>query len=173
MIIWDYFVILLSLILAFVLQYTILPFIGVLNIAPDLLMGTTISIGLLFGPFPALVSGLVFGFFSDALLGFSIGIRMLQLALCGFSVGMFRSMLRRESFGLAAIFTFIGYFACGLLEFIIMYLMRIPPDFSGLLFLRFIASAGLSALVALPIYYLIYFYFHGEKRLRRVGGDLI
>lgn len=168
----DYIVIGISFLIAFIFQYTVLPIFGVLHIAPNILMGTTITIGLLLGPFPALIGGLIFGFFADAVIGINIGIVMLQLSICGFSAGMLRGMLRADSVGFIAIFTLIGYLACVILEFIIMYLMRIPPNLSGMLLLRTVLSAGLSALVSLPIYLILYSYFNSDKRLRRVSGNL-
>lgn len=172
MTVWDYIVVGLALLFSFILQYSVLPMLGVLNIAPNILMGTIVTIGLLFGPFPALIGGIIFGFFSDALFGITIGIVMLQLSISGFSAGMLRGMLRGDNIGLVAIFTLIGCLVCAVLEFIIMYLMRIPPSLNGMLLLRTVLSAGLSALASLPIYFILYSYSNSEKRLRRVSGNI-
>ncbi|HEY3314394.1 MAG TPA: rod shape-determining protein MreD [Bacillota bacterium] len=87
-----------ALIGAFLLQLTVVPFVAVHWVKPDLILVVAILGGLLYGPNYGAVAGLFGGLLEDLFIGHYIGLFGLTRMLAGFLAGLVETRVYREPF---------------------------------------------------------------------------
>lgn len=91
----------------FIFQTTLLDYLKIMNIKPNLILILIICIALIRGGMEGAYAGLVAGLFQDILSGHSIGPYALLGFLVGFALGGFNKRFYRDNFLICALITFI------------------------------------------------------------------
>ena len=94
-------------IICFVLQTSLLPFIEIANINPNLLLILTVSFGLMRGRMEGMFVGFFCGFLYDIYFGFIIGPYMLIYMLIGYCNGFFHRLYQVDDILLPVIIMMI------------------------------------------------------------------
>jgi len=77
------------LILLLVVQATLIPFISLAGVTPDVLLILTVVIALREGQIPGTIAGFIIGLMSDIAIGDFLGLGALTKTLAGFTAGYF------------------------------------------------------------------------------------
>lgn len=93
-----------------VLQTSLLPFLRVDALRPDLLLALAVSAGLVFGPPEALVTGLFAGFLLDLLVGHHLGLFALAEGGAGYLVGLAGQKVQKDHLLGPALASFVATF---------------------------------------------------------------
>jgi rod shape-determining protein MreD len=101
--------------LAVLLQTTLLPQLSLLGASPDLVLLVTIAMGLLEGPIAGAVTGAAGGLLEDLLLSAITGLTALTYLLIGYSVGKIRPYVQSTSVLVPVAGVFVGTVAAQLL----------------------------------------------------------
>ena len=110
------------------LQTTVIEYVKIFNIKPNLLLVYIVSVSLVRGNTEGAVTGLISGFIMDCLSGRIIGYYSLLGMYLGLSTGSINKKIFRENFLVAAFFAFV---ATIVYEFIVMFTgLYIPAVFS-------------------------------------------
>lgn len=110
------------LLLALVLQVTVLPHLPLFGVTPDLLLLITIAYALLRGSDEGKWFGLVAGLAADLFLGRWFGVQALLKMLAGYSVGWFAGKYFIDHLGIPILMTLLGVTAQ---EFLLYMMTRI------------------------------------------------
>ena len=78
------FILSLLLLAEIIIESSILPFIKIKGVTPDLVLITIVSMGLIYGKKEGIILGLIGGIFSDILFGRILGIHGLPYMLIGY-----------------------------------------------------------------------------------------
>lgn len=100
---------------AVLLQTTVLPHLRLFGAAPDLVLVVTIAMGLLEGPVAGAVTGAAGGLFADLILTRITGVMGLTYLLVGYTVGTIRPYVQSTSVLVPVTGIFIGSIAAELL----------------------------------------------------------
>lgn len=129
--------------------------LGVLDGHPDLVALLVAAVAFFAGSVPGAVTGFLAGLLLDLALGINLGVSSLVLTLVGYAVGRFRE-LRDPSHGLvpipvalAATAAYAGGFA------LLSFMIQTEAEVSVLVLREVVSTALLSALIALPVFYLV------------------
>ena len=116
-------------IICFVLQTSLLPFIEIANINPNLLLILTVSFGLMRGRMEGMFVGFFCGFLYDIYFGFIIGPYMLIYMLIGYCNGFFHRLYQVDDILLPVIIMIFDDFLFNFSTYLIFFLMRnVIPD---------------------------------------------
>lgn len=88
----------LALLVSFLLQLTVIPFLAIRWVKPDLILVVTVLVGLLYGPKYGAVTGVFGGLLEDLFIGHFIGLFGLTRMLAGFLAGLVETRVYREPF---------------------------------------------------------------------------
>lgn len=111
-------------IICFVLQSALFPFIEVSGASPNLLLILTASFGLMRGRREGMLVGLFCGFFYDLYFGFAVGPFMIVYMLIGYCNGFFHRLYLVEDVLLPIIIITLDDFIFNFITFIIFFVMR-------------------------------------------------
>lgn len=98
----------LILIIEIILESTILPFIEIKSVAPNLMLITIISMGLIYGKREGIFLGLIGGLLYDILFGRILGVYGLIYMLIGYFMGISSEKVYRENRLIPLLFTIMG-----------------------------------------------------------------
>lgn len=83
--------------LAFLAETTVAGFLSIVGVTPNLLLGTVVSLGLLFGPEVGLLAGALAGLLLDVEFGRYVGLHILTLGIPGLLVGQAEQRVIKEN----------------------------------------------------------------------------
>lgn len=118
-------------VICFVLQSALFPFIEVAGISPNLLLILTVSFGLMRGRKEGMLVGFFCGLFYDLYFGFAIGPFMLIYMLIGYCNGFFHRFYLVEDVLLPIIIIAFDDFVLNFLTFVIFFVMRNRLEFGN------------------------------------------
>ena len=121
---WRKIVIACSVLLAFVLQSTLMPWISLGNVAPNLLIIITASYGFMRGKKSGLLVGFFCGLLTDIFFGEVIGFYALIYMYIGYGNGFFQRIFFPEDIKLPLFLIVISDFLYGITVYVLMFLLR-------------------------------------------------
>lgn len=118
------------LIVAIIFQPTLIQWIAVCGISPDIFLIFVICAALKDGKFSGAVYGFVFGLVFDMMTGRIVGISAISYMYAGFVTGFIKdSIMRSESSISAAVITVVAGIVCGVVYFMAYSLTYGSPGF--------------------------------------------
>jgi rod shape-determining protein MreD len=149
------FIIGLILVLAFVIQSTILHYIEIFGIKPNLIVMVTIYFALMQGSVEGAVVGLLGGILLDILVGRVFGLYSLIGMYTGIFAGHFNKRFFKENYLVALLFTFIFSFLYELIFYLLNYFIWGETRIIYVLQNIIIPEALYNCILAIPVYILI------------------
>lgn len=146
------FVLLVLVLLAMVLQATLLNFLQVYGIKPDLILLLIIFNSFLQGPREGAFLGCLGGLLQDMFTGNYIGLNMLSKGITGYLVGLFEGKLYKDNTLIMISITMVSTIFCQLIYYGLLFFLGISvaPDYA---FYRVILPLGLYNSLIVPIFY--------------------
>ena len=114
---------------AYLIQCTVLPFLEIAGIKPNLLIIVTSSIGFMGGSREGMYTGIADGLLTDIQYGDMIGFYAMIYLLIGFINGLFRQVYFDEDIKLPLFLITISEFLYGIVIYFLMFLLRSDFDF--------------------------------------------
>ena len=111
-------------IICFVLQSALFPFIEIEGATPNLLLILTVSFGLMRGRKEGMLVGFFCGFFYDLYFGFAVGRFMIVYMLIGYCNGFFHRLYLVEDVLLPIIIVTLDDFVFNFMTYIIFFVLR-------------------------------------------------
>ncbi len=148
-------------IICFVLQSALFPFIEVVGATPNLLLILTVSFGLMRGRREGMLVGFFCGFLYDLYFGFAIGPFMIIYMLIGYCNGFFHRLYLVEDVLLPIIIIIFDDFVYNFITFIIFFVMRNRLSFG--LYLREIILPEMIYTAVLTMIVFKFFVFVNRK----------
>lgn len=104
-----------------ILQSTLLPYVAVGGVKPDLLLVLAVLVGLVFGTRSGLLAGLVAGLLKDLFLGKYLGLFTFTCVMAGYLAGLFQTKVFKGNLlvpvGVVTLVTLLhGFLVFGLLR---------------------------------------------------------
>ncbi len=149
-----YLIILLILILLFIVQTAILPFLTIYNISPDILLIFITAYSILNGQWEGMICGIVAGALMDVFYSPVYGIYSIVYTTIGFLVGRFSKNIFKENSFAALLFTIMGSVYKGILIVIFKAVLSYKTD----IWMSFLALSLPEALLNGIIIFLTYDY---------------
>lgn len=144
-----------------VLQATIVPFISIQGVTPDLIIILLIFYTLKFGQLPGTLLGFAFGFFFDLISGGLLGTSMFSKTLAGFIGGYFYNENKVDTY--LNSFTFSGIIlTCSLVDSVIFSFLS-SIDFTANI-IQLIFEEGLLPAIYTALISLLIMIFSPRKR---------
>lgn len=144
------------LIVGYVLQSTLLELIAILDIKPNLILITVISIALLRGEMEGAAAGFFGGLLMDTFSPF-IGINTFIGMITGYLAGLLTKGFYKENPFVPVSAVFIGTFFYNFLFYVLSILLKGYTDFGYFFNTIILREMVYNALVTLPVYGIIYF----------------
>ena len=157
--------------LGLVLQSSLLPFLEVRGIKPDLLMVMLIGMGFCGGNPLGIIVGLATGLLADVLYGQALGLHALQYMLIGFGAGLFYDRVTYAKLLYPMMLT-VG--ACLLKNILLyFYLFFSQTDMNAGAFVSRVVfpEMGYTLVLAYPVYFLMKWLFGKKVMDRRVRSN--
>lgn len=151
-------------IICFVLQSALFPFIEIADTSPNLLLILTVSFGLMRGRKEGMLVGFFCGFLYDLYFGFAIGSFMIVYMLIGYCNGFFHRLYLVEDVLLPIIIITLDDFIFNFITYIIFFVMRNRLSF-GLYMKDIILPEMIYTAVLTMIVFKFFVYVN--KRLKR------
>ena len=135
-----------------IVESTIFPFIQIRGGAPNLVLITIISFGLIYGKREGIFLGLIGGLISDILFGTVIGLYALPYMVIGYIMGIFNERVFKENRIIPFVFTIMGTLFFQGLFYLIQYLRGV--DFIYLGHMKNLATTSLilNSIIVIIIY---------------------
>lgn len=114
----------LTILAAFVIQSTVLPYIAIGEIKPNLMLIVTASYAFLLGDRPGILVGVLCGLLQDIFFGPVIGFSSMVYAVIGYLCGKFKNLLYVEDLSFPLVMIGVSDFAYGFLNYVFMFLVR-------------------------------------------------
>lgn len=138
------------------LQSTLVPFLKIVNVHPDIVLIIIVAISVLLGYKMGTLFGFMAGLLLDISTGGAVGIYASIYTLIGFLSGLMEKKVFKDNFLLPLFFCFIGTIIKGFLEYILLFYSGIPVSFISGFGVVVFPEAIYNAVIAPFIYYLIY-----------------
>ncbi len=140
-----------------VLQTTIIPFISINGVVPDLILILLVFYSIKYGQIYGTVLGFVYGFLFDLITGSLFGSAMLAKTLAGFTAGYFSNENKQETYFKSYTFALV-VFLCGIVDSIV-YSFFSTAEFSTNILLLFFEQGIMPGLyTAVVSIFVIIFY---------------
>lgn len=155
--------------LGIVLQGTVLPFLEIRGVRPDLLLTILVGMGLAGGNPVGLVVGLCAGLLVDVVYGQAVGLHALIYMLIGFGAGLFYKKQFMKHL-MPLILTACACFAKNFVLFAYLFFRQV--DFNGAAFWAQVVFPEMlySLVFAYPVYFLMKWLFSKKMMERRIRG---
>ncbi len=139
-------------------QIAVLPALGMVAVAPNIILAMTVAFAMIYGPWAALGMGFFGGMMVDFMAGGALGISAFIPVVSGFLIGFFRRELNSTHFVWAMIFAAALSIVNDIWQLMTMYFARIDMSLTwGALFRSFASAvetgiaAGLTFLIITKI----------------------
>jgi rod shape-determining protein MreD len=157
--------------LGLVFQSSLLPFLEVRGVKPDLLLVMLVGMGFCGGNPLSIFTGLIMGLLADILYGQVLGLQALQYMLIGFGAGLFYNKISYAKLLYPMMLT-VG--ACLIKNILLyFYLFFSQTDVSAGAFIGQVVfpEMGYTLILAYPIYFLMKWLFGQKVMERRIRGE--
>jgi rod shape-determining protein MreD len=144
-------------ILNIVLQGTFFQTISISNIAPNLLIITTVSFALIRGKKSGMMMGFILGFLQDMFFGSVLGFYALIYMYCGFICGHFTKSFYRDSLVIPIFIIGIMNVLSNIVIYIFTYLFRGKTDINFYLKTIMLPEFTYTVIIAIFVYKLYFF----------------
>ena len=150
----------LEIIICFVLQSSLNPFISLANVMPNLLLIVVVSNAYMRGRMTGTVVGFFSGLLIDLLFGNVIGLYAMIMLLIGYIVGFANKIYSRDDFTLPLLFITIANFVYQFLYYIFEFLLRGKLNFLYYLRIIIIPEIIYTVAAAVILYKLLHMINH-------------
>lgn len=144
------------LIAAIVLQCSVLPWIQIGGITPNLMLITSAAFGLILGDMYGLLTGLACGLLYDILFGTMFGFTGAVLALCGYLCGQFKRVLYVEGIRFPLILIALFDLMYGFLNYVFLFMFRNRLFFGTYMAQIVLPEIVYTIVLAVPVYPLMH-----------------
>ncbi len=141
-------------ILIFTIQTTILRYISIGGVKPDIILIVTVYVGLRQGKEKGISTGFIFGLIQDSLSAGIIGVNALSKGLLGFIVGNVREKIMSENMITQSLFIFIATIFDGLILLLISETI-FQEELGGRISLRPLFLQALYSSIIGPLLFLV------------------
>jgi len=158
--------------LGLVLQSSLLPFLEVRGVKPDLLLVMLVGMGFWGGNPLGITVGLLTGLLMDVLYGQALGLHALQYMIIGFGAGLFYNRITYARLLYPMMLT-VG--ACLIKNILLyLYLFFSQTDAAAGAFISQVVfpEMGYSLILTYPVYFLMKWLFSKKVMERRVRSNL-
>lgn len=152
-------------ILCFILQSALFPFIEISGVIPNLMLILTVSFGLMRGRKEGMLVGFFCGFLYDLYFGYAIGPYMLIYMVIGYCNGFFHRLYLVEDVLLPILIILADDFLFNFATYVIFFVMRNRLDFGEYLKEIMIPDMIYTALLTLIVFK---FFVFVNKTLKRI-----
>lgn len=159
-------------IVCFVLQTALFPFIEIAGVSPNLMLILTVSFGLMRGRKEGMLVGFFCGFFYDLYFGFVLGPYMILYMLIGYCNGFFHRFYQVEDILLPMIIMLVDDLIFNFTTYIIFFLMRNRLQFSTYFKEIILPDMIYTALLTLIVFKFFVLVNKTLKKLEK-GSDII
>ncbi len=142
----------LALLVAVVLQSTVIPYFAIDWVKPDITLVLIVLVGLLYGPVQGAAGGLFGGLLEDLFTGRFIGLFGLTRMLAGYLAGLVERRVYKEPFLVPMATSFVATVVSETLLFLILKLFGAAPGF-GRSFVHIIGPAAIYNAIVAPVLY--------------------
>lgn len=146
-----------SIITLFVLQGTLFKALDFGGTVPNLLIILTVSVSLMRGDIPGILTGFFCGLLIDIFTGPTIGLYALIYMYIGYANGGFSKIFFKEDIKLPMIMIILSDFFYGICVYTLLFLLRGKTDFSYYLVKIIIPEIIYTIIITLILYPLILF----------------
>lgn len=154
-------------ILCFLLQTALFPYIEIAGTSPDLMLILTVSFGLMRGRQEGMLVGFFCGFLYDIYYGYAIGPFMILYMILGYCNGFFHRLYLVEDVLLPMLIIIIDDIVFNFATYVIFFLMRNRLDFSEYLKNIILPETIYTALITLIIFKFFVFINKTLKKLEK------
>lgn len=144
------------LIAAIILQCSVLPWIQIGGITPNLLLIISTAFGLVLGEMYGLFTGLACGLLYDVLFGTMFGFTGAVLALCGYLCGQFKRILYVEGIRFPLILIALFDLLYGFLNYVFLFMFRNRLFFGTYMGQIVLPEMVYTIVLAVPVYPLLH-----------------
>ncbi len=152
-------------ILCFILQSALFPFIEVTGVSPNLMLILTVSFGLMRGRKEGMLVGFFCGFLYDLFFGYAIGPYMLIYMFIGYCNGFFHRLYLVEDVLLPILIILVDDFVFNFATYVIFFVMRNRLDFGNYLKEIIVPDMIYTALLTMIVFK---FFVFVNKTLKRI-----
>lgn len=117
-------IVILTILVAFVIQSSVLPAIAIGGIKPNIMLIVTASYAFMLGDRPGILAGLMCGLVQDIFFGPVIGFSAMVYAVIGYLCGKFKNLLYVEDLSFPLLMIGMSDFVYGFLCYIFLFLVR-------------------------------------------------
>ena len=153
-------------ILSYVIQTGIFPYLALGGIKPNLLLIVTASLGYFLGDRGGIAAGLLCGLLWDLFSGPLFGLEMIILSLTGYLCGKFRRLLYVEDFAFPAALVCISDLFFGFLNYVALFLFRGRLNLPSWFRLVMLPEMLYTVLVSVPVFALLRLVYDRWIRIR-------
>lgn len=143
-------------IVALIIQSTVLPIISFHGVCPDLLLVIVVSYSLLSGGEKGLGIGFFAGLLQDLALGNIFGINTLAKMAIGYVFGLAERKVFKENVLLPVVATAVATLIHSLALFMVLFLLGYKVDLLAAMVNVIGPLVGYNILIAIPIHHLVY-----------------
>lgn len=126
-------------------ETTVIPYIAIRGVAPDIVMSFVILVGMLAGRGDAVFVGLIAGLFEDGSSGQFLGLFMATRLIVGYIAGTFHRKVFQDWIIVPMILVFLGGFLGGSLHIFLLVSFGVPVVLSGATLRMVMLQAAYSA----------------------------
>ncbi|MCR5007348.1 MAG: rod shape-determining protein MreD [Oribacterium sp.] len=146
----------LSLVLAFLIQTSVMPLIPFFSASPNLLLILTFSIGFIHGSLPGMIYGLGAGLLMDMFYSGAFGFYSLIFIFIGYLNGLFSNVYYEEYITLPMIMCVINEFIYHVYIYVFRFLIRLKLDLPYYLIHVVLPAVVFSLLATLILYRFVF-----------------
>lgn len=139
-------------IVAFVLQCTVIKSIALASISPNILIVVVATIALMHGQMEGMVTGFFIGLLVDIQFGDILGLYALIYLVTGFVCGIFTQYYTKDNIKLPMLVFTISEFAYGLIICVLMFILRSEFHLLYYLIHNIIPELVYTVVAAVPVY---------------------
>lgn len=143
-------------IVAVIIQSTVLPMILFKGICPDLLLVIIVSYALLSGKEKGLGIGFFAGLLQDLAFGNIFGINTLSKMTIGYIFGLAERKVFKEKILLPVVATAVATLVHSLVMFIVLFLLGYKVDLLAAITNNVVPLMGYNVLIAIPVHHIVY-----------------
>lgn len=143
-------------IIAIIIQSTILPMILFRGICPDLLMVIVVSYALLSGKEKGVGVGFFAGLLQDVAFGTIFGINTLSKMLIGYIFGLAERKVFKEKVLLPVVATAVATLVHSVVMFTLLFFLGYKVDILAAIMNNILPLIGYNVIIAIPVHHIIY-----------------
>lgn len=158
--------VLLLLLLTFIVESTLLRFIKIYGVEPDLLMVVVVSFALLDGKYSGIIYGLFAGFLQDVFFNPAVGMTMIPYMIVGYLSGYFNTKVFKEKTFTDFIYVVLSSLVFNAIMLFEMYLLNHSLDITTNIY-KSLISIGYNSIASIILFKYFVSFSHKEFMKKR------